>query len=143
MLHRTLLAAAALAAGTLVLTMDAGPLFAEDIAREARLLSIDGEFEKIEKLLWDAPDEVKNDAKLRTQIAKNALKFIRKKEGEERRGGLKRRPVRAPSERRRRRRRQPRRPCACSPGPSGRNENDRPPLAGCDGRAGPKDPHLL
>jgi hypothetical protein len=53
---------------------------AEDPRTEARLLTLDGKFEAANKVLEAAPEEVRNDPKLRFQLGDMALKWCKRQE---------------------------------------------------------------
>lgn len=82
----TRFAVAGLAACFLALSI--GPARAADVAREARLLTLDGKFTEANALVDTAPDKVKNDPVLRKTLADLAKKYLKRKLGEEKRGGL-------------------------------------------------------
>lgn len=80
------LAAAALAA---LCAAAWSPLRAQDDpARDARLLYYEGKFREADELLAKAPPDVQNDVGVRTQLAEAAQKFLKGKDGEDRRAGL-------------------------------------------------------
>lgn len=85
---RPILAFALAASAALWFSLPAGARAGEDASRELRLLSVEGKFEEVRRMLATAGDDVKNDVKLRRQIAENALKFIKRRVAEERKDGL-------------------------------------------------------
>ncbi len=60
----------------------------DDPAKEARLLAVDGKFREVEGVLRNAPPEVQKDPALHLAIADLAMKFVKPREGEEKREGL-------------------------------------------------------
>mgnify|MGYP002623311342 CR=1 FL=1 len=60
----------------------------EDVRKELRLNALDGKFTEVDRLLAEAPDEVKNDPKLRKELGEKAAMWARRKDGPEKIPGL-------------------------------------------------------
>jgi hypothetical protein len=60
----------------------------QDVAKEARLLTLEGKFSDAETLLRNAPEEIRKDPELRKQLGKQAVKWARRKRGVEKVPGL-------------------------------------------------------
>ena len=83
----TTMAIAGLLGGLLL--MSAPQAAAQDnVAKDARLMTLDGEFSKAQDLLDGAPEEIQKDPKLRMQLGDMALKWARRKEGTQKVPGL-------------------------------------------------------
>jgi hypothetical protein len=81
------LAIASIACGFLAATLPEAA--AQDKSRkEARLLTLDGEFKAVEDLLVAAPEDVRNDPKFRMQLGDMALKWAKRQEGSAKVPGL-------------------------------------------------------
>ncbi len=82
------LAALALALGAALAPPRVPAAAADDVAKEVRLLTLEGKFEEARTLLETAPDEVKQNLKLHEQLADMALKWAARQDGPAKNKGL-------------------------------------------------------
>lgn len=93
-MRRTLLSTLAVAgllgglAGALPVTPAPTAAAQEDLAKEARLLTASGKFKEADDVLKAAPEEVRNDVKLRLALGDLATKWTRRQQGQEKVPGL-------------------------------------------------------
>lgn len=86
----SLLSVLALAASLgAALTFATPPVAAQqDVAKEARLLTLDGKFSDADTLIRNASEEIQKDPELRMQLGDMAIKWARRKQGVEKVPGL-------------------------------------------------------